>query len=459
MDDGLGRRLEELTQEVASLREENERLRARVAELEGENRHLRERCEEAERQAARQAAPFRRREETKVPASEHKPAGRKPGHAGCYRHAPPRVDERLEVPLVGCPHCGGPLENCRPVEQFIEEIPPVHPRVVHLVTYRGHCPHCGPVASRHPLQTSEAGGAAGVHLGPRAQALAVLLNKALGLTMSTTCRVLDEVAGLRLSRGGLAQLVARAARKVGHGYEALRECLRGRPAVFADETSWWVGGPGWWLWTFTTPQETVYVVDRSRGSPVVADVLGSEFAGMLVSDCLASYDPAPYRKHKCIAHHQRAIAKARDAPGTSDPTYLDSWRHVFQAATALHRTRAEMDPATFADLGAKLRARCEDLLAHPGTQPGDRSIWNRLLKQRDHLLGCLEEPAAEPTNNRAERALRPAVIARKLSCGNKTEAGRDAWQILTSLATTCAQRGEDFVTYLASRLSLASHEG
>lgn len=459
MDDALGRRLEELTREVASLREENQRLRARLEALEEENRQLRERAEEAERAAARQAAPFRRPQERRVPLAEHRRPGRKPGHAGSWRPAPAQVDERLEVPLSACPSCGGPVEGCRRLDQYIEEIPPVRPRVVHLVTYEGHCARCGDVASRHPLQTTTARGAAGVHLGPRAQALAVLLNKALGLTMGRTCRVLREVAGLCLSRGGLAQLVARAARRVQGDYEALQACLRGRPAVFADETSWWVGGPGWWLWTFTTPQETLYRVDRSRGSPVVADVLGSDFAGMLVSDCLATYDPAPYRKHKCLAHHLRALAKAREAPGTPDPAYLDSWRHVFQAALALHRTRAEMAPEAFADLRAALHARCEDLLAHPGPQPGDRAIHQRLFKQRDHLLGCLDEPAAEPTNNRAERALRPAVIARKLSCGNKTEAGRDAWQVLTSLAATCAQRAQDFVTYLASRLSLATQQG
>lgn len=459
MSDALAQRLEELAGEVASLRAENERLRARVEELERENRQLRGRAEEAERAAARQAAPFRLPQERRMPLSEHKRPGRKPGHPGACRPAPSQVDERLEVPLAACPHCGGPVEGCRRLEQFIEEIPPVRPRVVQLVTYEGHCPRCGEVASHHPLQTSTARGAAGVHLGPRAQALAVLLNKALGLTMGTTCRVLRDVAGLRLSRGGLAQLVARAARRVRDRYEALRACLRGRRAVFADETSWWVGGPGWWLWTFATQRETLYVVDRSRGSSVVADVLGPDFRGMLVSDCLASYDPAPYRKHKCFAHHLRAIATTRASPETTDPAYLDSWQHVFQAATALHRTRAEMDPAAFADLRARLHARCKDLLAHPGSQPGDRAIWNRLLKQRDHLLGCLDEPAAEPTNNRAERALRPAVIARKLSCGNKTQAGRDAWQILASLAATCAQRAEDFVSYLVPRLSLAPQQG
>jgi transposase len=79
-----------------------------------------------------------------------------------------------------------------------------------------------------------------------------------------------------------------------------------------------------------------------------------------------------------------------------------------------------------------------------------------MSKQQPHLLGCLYEPMAEPTNNRAERALRPSVIARKLSCGNKIESGKETFEILKSLAVTCAQRSHEFVTFLASHLSLAS---
>ena len=86
-------------------------------------------------------------------------------------------------------------------------------------------------------------------------------------------------------------------------------------------------------------------------------------------------------------------------------------------------------------------------------------IRNRLSKQREHLIGCLYDLRVEPTNNRAERSLRPAVIARKISCGNKTERGRWTWQVLTSLAVTCCQRGHDLIDYLAAQLPLAKKEG
>jgi hypothetical protein len=341
------------------------------------------------------------------------------------------------------------------VEQFIEEIPPVRPHVTRLVTYRGCCATCGEVHSSHPLQTSTATGAAKAQLGPRARALAAGLNKQFGLTMRKTCRVLRLVAGLSLSPGGLAQAVQRTAADVRPAFDSLVTEVRAAAAVFADETSWYVGAPGYWLWTFTTADATVYHVDHSRGRQVVLDLLGADFAGILVSDCLASYENLPYRMHKCIGHHQKAIAAARDRPDTKDPGYLNEWKLLFTMVNALWKHRAALGEEEFARQRGHLEAWLDRLLAEPRTQPGDVAIQQRIGKRRGVVLGCLDDPAAEPTNNRAERSLRdPGVIARKVSCGNRTEAGKAAWERLVSLAMTCQQRGHDFVSWLAACLPL-----
>src|SRR3954447_16817471 len=161
------------------LQQENQELRARVAAVEEpvrewqqQRQQLQEKLDEQARAAARQAAPFRRRESRKVPEGSKKRPGRPPGHPGVHRAVPDHVDEHADVPLTGCPHCGGPVTAVEAVEQFIEEIPPVRPRVTRLVTYRGCCATCGEVRSSHPLQTSTATGAARAQLGPRARALA-----------------------------------------------------------------------------------------------------------------------------------------------------------------------------------------------------------------------------------------------------------------------------------------------
>lgn len=452
--------------EIARLLGEVRRLEAENERLRGENRQLREQLDrlqqqvgELERITARQAAPFRREEQKKVPAGEQKRPGRKPGHRGFCRAIPTHVDHEVEVRLACCPHCQGPVHDRAPLVQWIEELPPQRPVVTRLTTWEAKCPRCGLVRSTHPLQASTAGGAAGVQLGPRALAVAALLNKELGVPMRKTCRVLAKLWGMQLTAGGLSQALDRVADKIETRYEELLNTIRASDVVYADETSWWVGGAGWWLWTFTQPRATLYRVEPSRGSQVAQGTLGAEFGGVLVSDCLNIYDSLECRKHKCIAHHQRAIAQARDRPDTPDGSYLQQWKWLFQAVTALWKARPNMAEAAFAPERARIETWCQRLLDEPVTQPGDVAIQNRLLKQWPHLLGCLDEPAAEPTNNRAERSLRGAVVARKLSCGNRTARGKRTWEILTSLAATCRQNADDFIDWLAPQLSLATPAG
>jgi transposase len=456
--DQLEARLEELERLVPTLYARINQLERENQQLRDENRQLRQQLEQAQRQAARQAAPFRRDERRKVPDSEKKRSGRQPGHPGVRRMVPEHVDEHLEVALPSCPHCGGAVQNCTRLEQYIEELPQVRPRVTHLTTWQGTCPRCGDVFSRHPLQTSRAGGAAKVQLGPRALALGVFLNKRLGLSMRNTCRVLREF-GLSYSPGGLSQALVRTSQRVSGWFDQLRQDIRQSRAAYCDETSWWVGGPGWWLWTFTDPRTTLYRVDQSRGSQVVKEVLGEDYPGVLVSDCLATYDSPHYRKHKCLAHHLRAIAEARKRPDTPDPSYLDGWKWIFTAVRALWTAQPEMLPAAFEAERARIETVVARLLDQSVNQPGDRAIQNRLLRRRPHLLTCLRDRAVEPTNNRAERALRPAVIARKISCGNRTDRGRRCWEILASLAQTCHQRGLNFLDDFAARLPLTADLG
>jgi hypothetical protein len=442
-----------------NLRDLAERLAAlvqRVRELEEENRRLRGELEEAQRAASRQVAPFRRRESKKVPDGRKKPSGRPKGHKGAHRALPEHVDETAEVPLPACPNCGGPVTTVTPVEQFIEEIPVFRPRVTRLVTYQGSCALCGDVCSTHSLQTSTATGAAKVQLGPRARALAISLHQQFGLTMRKVCRVLHCVAGLKLSPGGLALAIQRTAERMRPSLDQLIDDIRSSAAVFVDETSWYVGAPGSWLWTFTTADSTVYHIDSSRGRQVVLDMMGPSFDGILVSDCLNSYEDLPYRTHKCIAHHQRAIAEARARSDTTDPNYLDQWKLLFTMVPVLWRHRDQLGEIEFVRQRSHLENWLDRLLAESRIQKGDVAIQQRIGKRRDVVLGCLFNSAAEPTNNRAERSLRPAVIARKVSCGNRTQRGKDAWQTLTSLAATCDQRSQEFAAWLAGCLPLSA---
>jgi len=439
--------VEQQAAEIARLTQQITEQQKRITEL-----------EQRLQAAHRQAAPFRREERRKKPDAQKKRPGRQKGHAGTYRPRPETIDCEVDVPLPGCPHCEGQLADVQKREQFIEEIPPVRPVCVKVTAWTGVCARCGEVQSTHPLQTSTAVGAAGNHLGPRAQALALLLAHRSGLTMRRSCQALWDLCGLKLSPGGLSHLLQRAADRLEPLYARIGEQIRDSAAVFADETSWYVGGPKWWLWIFTTPAATLYRVEPGRGSDVVHETLGEEFGGMLVSDCLASYNAIDCRKHKCIAHHLRVLKEHEESLKKRGIVSRDLllWKVLFKDVIATWKNREGLEPAAYVSKVLQLARGVENLLGRSPPEPEAVKFRNRLARQRDHLLGCLSEPAAEPTNNRAERDLRPAVIDRKLSCGNKTIAGKQAWEVLRSVIVTSEKQGADLLDTLTPHLRLAS---
>jgi transposase len=435
---------------MEELQKKIEELEKQMRDLNDRNNGLSKKVEELERAAARPAAPFRRRDNQRV-ALPQKP-GRKKDHPGSYRPIPDQVDEEIHVPLGPCPECGQKIPSPRRIVQYLEEIPPVRPRVIKLVTEEGACPHCDKaLRSTHPLQVSLAEGAAGVQLGPNALAVAVELNKKQGLPMRKTCAVLRQLFNLKLSAGGLAQAVSRLAKKLQPSYENMLARLRDGPYVHSDETSWWVGGPGYWLWVFADKNSTVYRVAQGRGRNIVLETLGENYAGTLISDCLSIYDDVNGRQQKCYAHHLKAIGQAmQECPSP----YLSELKALLQGALALKKAELAAEP--FQRRKNSLEQQAQRLLDTPRGGLEER-VRQRLWKQRDHLFTFLEFEEVEATNNLAERQLRPAVIARKVSCGNKTAAGAKAWEILTSLAATSVQKGESFAALLneAARLNFA----
>ena len=436
-------RISELTAEV-------EQCDVRMKDLEGK-------LHEAQKEAKRQAAPFRRPEHKR--SSSPKRPGRKPGHKGHYRKVPDRdPDECIDQPLEQCPRCAHDLsaQSHRPIVQHILEIPKLVPRLIRLTTYECDCPGCGQaVQSQHPLKVSEATGAAGTHLGARALSMAAALNKEMGLTMRKTCRIFDEFFGLPLTPGGLSQALDRIAHKMQSAYEELPDRLRQAPVVHVDETSWWMGGDSWWLHVFATADTTAYRLADNRSREVLHDMLGKDFPGVLVSDCLNIYDDATERQHKCYCHHYEAIKKAVKLHPLNGQGFLSECRCLLDAARAVKTSKTDMSSSAYERNRKILGGLASELLDQPRELDCEERVRKRLAKQADHLFTFLDYDFVDATNNLAERQLRPAVIARKLSCGNKTERGANTWQTLTSLAATCRQRGQPFLDTVAAAMPVS----
>ena len=379
---------QQLRGEVVSLRKQVASLQKQLDDLHNQHKQLLDRMEAQQKALMRQAAPFRREPHRLVEPTAKKRPGRKQGHPGSYRRPPEHIDEIIDVPLARCPGCGGCVSNVELVEQIVEEIPVLVPRVYKVRTHRGHCGSCGDVSSTHPLVGSFGTGCCKSRLGPRAVSVGAYLNKALGLTMRKTTTVLGKLFGLKLTAGGLSQAMTRLAGRASLDHQQLRETIRSSPVVYADETSWYVGDDGGgtqgsnWLWTFTTPQATLYQV-ASRSAATIESVLMPEFngiqqkfKGILVSDCLASYNPMDCLKHKCIVHHLRAIKEARELPGNTDGTYLDAWKALFKQTLLFWKCREqeEIPAESFATGRANLEADKDRLLDTPVGQPGDIRI-------------------------------------------------------------------------------------
>jgi len=284
------RELNRVRRERDHLRKENERLRKELAA--------------ARRESKRQAAPFSRGK----PKPEPKRPGRKPGRdygPQGRRPVPSPIDETHTAPLPdGCPDCGGRLQRDRIATQYQEGIPPVRPLVRCFKVHVGHCNGCQRrVQGRHPLQTSDALGAAACQIGPQALALAAMLNKQFGLSFGKVAALFRQCFALRVTPGGLVRALHRAARRGQPSYAALRATIRVSPAVSPDETGWRVAALLAWLWAFVTEETTVYAIPPGRGFEEAASVLGKDYSGGLSRDgCVICRQFVQALHQTCLAH-------------------------------------------------------------------------------------------------------------------------------------------------------------
>ena len=429
-------------------KDENKKLRQHIDELEQKVQQLSKLAGQLQRAAKRQAAPFRVPDKNRK--SHPKRPGRKKGHSGNYRTVPDHIDKHIEVPLSCCPHCCGSITRIQAVEQFIEEIPPVRPQTIRLVTYKALCHNCGKVQSDHPLKVSKAVGAAKCQLGPRAQATAIQMLYQYHLTYSTTSDMLKQFYGISISRGGLAQLAHKFAGRCEAQYQELVEQAAQSDVLYADETSWYVGKPQNYLWFFGHEDLAVYRIAQNRKRDNIIAVIGNQYDGVLVSDCLSIYDGVNKTQQKCYAHHLKEISRLLELCDQSEKGYLKQVRQMLKTAQRLKKLKGQIRHQQYDEALANLKKQATQLLQPVREKPAEESIANRLRKQKDHLFTFLEYEQVDATNNLAERMLRPAVISRKVSCGNKTDQGANTWQILTSLITTNQIRNVDNDQYLES---------
>jgi transposase len=414
-------------------------LKKRVAELE-------KRLDESARVGKRQAAPFSKGEPQEQPKRPGRKAGAKHGTHG-HRPPPPadQIDEVLDAPLPdACPHCGGEIAEDDVVDEQFQADIPVTPVRRKFRIHKGCCKRCHRrVRGRHPLQTSDATGAAASQIGPNAQAGIVYLNKRSGMSYGKIADYFKEASGLELKPSTCTRIVLRAADKLQPVYEEIKDSIKTSNVITPDETGWRLGGRPVWLHAWVGDQATCYAIDPHRSADALEKVIGIDYSGTLIHDGASSYERFRQALHQqCVAHPlRRAHDLDKDQNASADPLprqVID----LFQGALDV-RDAYGFDELSYDDLDreyAKDIARLKRLTqGRDGDAPND--VFARHLRRHvaDWFLFLLE-PGLPATNHLAEQALRTPIVNRKVFGGNRTEAGCQAQVIASSTIQTCRQQ-------------------
>lgn len=438
------------------LLEENSKLRRQIAEQQRRIEQLEKLIEELRRGGKRQAAPFSKGE----PKSDPQPPGRKPGQeygSRASRPVPDQVDETIEVdcPLY-CDACQGRVHLEGKQSQFQVDLPPLRSWTTEFVLHCGKCTQCGrQVMGRHPRQSSQAVGVAGVQIGPGVIALATYLNKVGGLSYGKIAALIEQMAGLRVSRSALCRALLRTATKSQPIYEELVQEIRGSPVVYPDESGWRVGGRSAWLWVFTNRRETVYQIERGRGFAEAAKVLGKDYAGVLVVDGWAPYRRfAQATQQTCLAHLLRRCEELLETAKGGAARFPRQVQEILLAALAVRdrRKAGTLGPRGVRVAKGRLAGRMDRLLAGRITHAGNRRFAKHLRLHRNDLFVFLDREDVEATNWPAEQAIRPAVVNRKSCGGNRTAQGAKAQAVLMSLLRTGQQHGLNLLSVVGAIL-------
>jgi transposase len=439
--------IEELQREINRLQAENEGLKKKIEGL-----------EEELRASKRQAAPFSKGRRKASP----KPPGRKAGEGIFrYRSAPA---ESMGAKIVeasvpaGCPRCGGALE-VEAEEWATTTDLPVQPQP-EVTRYRVpvcRCSQCGKrIRGTATGLAVDQFGATAHRVGPGVKAAAHAMHYGAGVPVRKLPMVLKELTGITLTQGAMTQdALRRGEAEVGARYRQLCGGMREAPVVNTDDTGWRVGGSTAHLMVFVSAQSTVYQIRARHRNEEVREVIPGDYAGVMGTDRGKSYDAEEFNavaQQKCLGHLQRNLTEVLETKKGRAREFGLGLKDMLRQSIELHHRRSDLPPADYQLQVQQIDAALTFHLRHRILKDEDNQ---RLLdgiglhQDRDNLLRFLRVEGLEPTNNRAERALRPAVIARKVSHCSKNQRGAEAFAAFVSVIQTAAQSGaQSTVAYL-----------
>jgi transposase len=384
--------------------------------------------------------------------------GGQPGHPGSTRTLLPvdEVDEVVVLKPEQCTHCHTPLsgDDPKPWRHQVIEIPPLKPVVTEYQWHQLACPSCG-ATTRAPWPQGIPSGT----YGPRVQATVALCTGSYRLSKRTTQQAMAEVFGVPMSVGTISPLEQATTEALAAPVEEARTYVHEQAVAHLDETRWRQGAKPAWLWVAVTMWVTVFVVRLSRGGPVARELLGQTFAGILVTDRYSAYNWYPVRwRQVCWAHLLRDFEAIRDRGGCSKEIGDALLVQAHQMFTWWHRVRqGTLKRSTFRAYMTPLRREVERLL-EAGSRcgvPKTAGTCREILKLRQALWTFIQVEGVEPTNNTAERSIRPGVLWRKGSFGTQSAEGSRVVESMMTVVATLKQQQRDVLEYLTAACEAA----
>jgi len=460
---GLVERVAVAEQRALRLEQQLEAAHRRIEELEEENRRLRARLDKDSSNSSKPpssdgpgAKAGKRRK------SKRKPSGRKaggqPGHEGTTRQLEPveKADEVVDHFPKSCGCCGHGLAGADeagdavPHQQY--ELPPLRLQLIHHWRHRLQCPRCGTenLAELSPMHATGQ--------GPRLTAFIGLLTCHNRQSRALVRDLIDDLFDLRISTGTVQACFERLGAALARPVAELEQALPSVDAVYLDETGWRQWSKRCWLWVATTGIFSLFMIHPRRGADALRLWFPEGFDGTVHSDRWSAYSYFDIdQRQLCWAHLGRDLQAIIDAEGPAadlaeairqaEAVMFRNWNALRDGNIEREQLQARTNP---------FRADFRDFCEEGAAQKSDdlwRKLGTDLIKKWPAVFRFLDVEGLEPTNNAAERAVRPGVIWRKLAQGTRSDTGSVCVSRALSVVATCRKQGTDVLDYLTEAMS------
>jgi len=449
------REISKLSHEIIQLKAENEKLKKEFNEY--KFRHPQTTGEKGGKvYAIKKESKKGTTKDTKDPENnetgEKKKRGAQPGHKGNFRAKPEKLDIHKTIDVTECPYCGNTKLSRVQEERtrIVEDIPIVMPIVTMYHILRRYCPKCGKMVEGEVLDALP-----NARIGLRAMLTAVWMDVVMRDTAAGIPKIFKNFTGLKISTGEIKKMGELIAKEFSEYYKILEEMVREADVRYMDETSWRESGINKWLWVFVAEGVALYKIAKTRSHQEPLSVLGENPKGTDVHDRFSAYNKLARKtgnrpQQICWFHLLVDSKDLAELYGEEGKKIHETMKYIHKKAKLFNgKGRPEDVENLISELLEKLDKPYKNLKC--------RKFRESLERSKDRLFQFVINPKVESTNNKAERAVRPMTVKRKISGGTRSPKGSHVLEVLASVLFTSQNNGADSIEDLLYLIRPSQH--